>query len=90
MKILLVDDHPLFRKGMVETMAGMPFGVETLEARSAQEALVLLGEHADIDYLFLDLRLPDMDGLTFLGELEARALAVPVVVLSAEDGGPTC
>ncbi len=86
MKILLVDDHPLFRKGMVETMVGMPFGVETLEARSAQEALVLLGDHADIDYLFLDLQLPDMDGLTFLGELEARALAVPVVVLSADDG----
>lgn len=55
MKILLVDDYPLFCKGMVETMADMPFGVETLEARSAQEALVVLGEHADIDYLFLDL-----------------------------------
>ncbi len=85
MKILLLDDHPLFRRGIAQALQDLSPGPEVVEADRAGAALSLLAVTPDFDCLFLDLDLPDLDGLQFLSELRHRRIAVPVIVLSAND-----
>ncbi len=85
MKILLIDDHPLFRKGFAVALSDIPDIKQILEASTAQEAFSLLAAEPAIDYIFLDLKLPDINGIVFLQELRQQKLTTPVVILSATD-----
>jgi CheY-like chemotaxis protein len=85
-KVLVVDDEPdvlLATRLLLQTA-----GYSVLEARTGEEALALV-EEAEPDAMFLDLRMPDMDGWDVLEELGARGHLerVPVIVLSAH-GSP--
>ena len=92
--ILVVDDIPLMRAILaryVKTLGakilseeGGATGIDVIEAASGEAALTRLRKD-DIDLVFLDLMMPDMDGLTFLSlkQKEARIRSVPVVVCSA-------
>lgn len=79
--ILLVDDDPNVRRTLRATL--LRSGYEVLEAIDGQSALNLLGAHA-VDLIFLDLRLPDMNGLDLAEALarDAQHGAVPVVAVS--------
>ncbi len=85
MKILLLDDHPLFRKGIAQTLLDAGVAQEVAEANTAAQALALLGGQPDFDCLFLDLDLPDMSGVDLLAELQARRIPVPAIILSANE-----
>lgn len=85
MKVLLVDDHPLFIAGIRGVLETLGPDVEVLEAGTAQRALGVLDVHLDFDYLCLDLQLPDMDGFDLLAELNRRRLPVPVLIMSANE-----
>ena len=85
MKILLLDDHPLFRRGIIQALQDLSPSPEVVESDRAGTALSLLAESPDFDCLFLDLDLPDLDGLQFLSELRRSRIAVPVIILSAND-----
>ena len=61
-KILLLDDHPLFRKGIVQTLHDIDASHVVVEANTAEQALGMLKAETDIDGVFLDLTLPDMSG----------------------------
>jgi len=82
MRILIVDDHPLFRQGLRALLAGLDPSVEVEEAGSVAEALAP-GERA-IDLVLLDMKLPDCSGLEALHAVKAVFEHVPVVVISAE------
>ncbi len=82
MDILLIDDHPLFRKGTAQVLLDLGIASTIHEAGLAREALELLEREREIACIFLDLQLPDMDGLGFMAELAARNIATPVLVLS--------
>lgn len=85
--VLLVDDHDLLRLGfraLVHAQAA-PRGavVDVLEAASLAEALRLYDVHADaIRLVFLDLGLPDTDGLSGLQVFRERFPGACIVVLS--------
>jgi DNA-binding NarL/FixJ family response regulator len=85
MKILLVDDHPLFREGVRLMLGrlGEPFDV--LEAGDCTNAFELIQCHPDLGMILLDLALPDMPGLDALTLIRDRYPSVPVVVLSAKE-----
>ncbi len=83
MDILLIDDHPLFRKGTAQVLFDLGIASTIHEAGLAREALDLLERTQAIDCIFLDLQLPDMDGLGFITELRMRDLGTPVLVLSS-------
>jgi DNA-binding NarL/FixJ family response regulator len=86
MKILLVDDHALFRDGIALVLERLGAPLELLEAGGGAEARACVALHRDLDLVLLDVALPDEDGLETLRALRQTAPEVPVVVLSALDG----
>ncbi len=85
MKILIADDHALFRDGLRYVLARLGDDVEILEAKDCTEALALAGSRPDLDLILLDLAMPGMDGLAGLRALRARRPSVPVVILSGSE-----
>ncbi|WP_420935096.1 response regulator [Alteromonas sp. A081] len=83
-RILIIDDHPIFRHAMV-TILGKKFpDSETLEANSIEEALKLLAQDAALDLIMLDLNLPGTCGLNGLLDIRNQFTNIPVVIISAE------
>lgn len=87
MKILLIDDHPLWRQGVSSVLQRQrwPKPVEVLLASSGRHALTLLAQHPDIAVALLDLTMPEMDGLTTLSSIRQAAPNVRVLMLSASE-----
>jgi len=83
MRILLLDDHPLLRKGIAQTLLERSLATQVLETALASEAMQILEDDLAIDCLFLDLQLPDRHGLDVLSDLKKRGLEVSVMVLTA-------
>jgi DNA-binding NarL/FixJ family response regulator len=85
-RVLLVDDHPLFRRTLADTL-------------HAEDGLVVVGECADgsevveaaerlrPDIVFMDLSMPVMDGLTATQALRAALPDTRVIVLTGEGSG---
>ena len=85
MRILLVDDHALFREALVHVLRQLDDDAAFVHAATAEEALAAANYYRDLDLILLDLSLPGGDGLLILGELRDVAITVPVVVVSASD-----
>jgi CheY-like chemotaxis protein len=84
-KILTVDDSRMVR--MIVTKAFAPYGCEIFEAGNGTDALAMAIAVLP-DFIFLDITMPDMNGLVVLEKLrEVESLqATPVVMLTAESG----
>ena len=63
MRILLVDDHTLFREGIRLLLQPLTPALEVEEAGSCEEALSLLASQAPFDLVLMDLGLPGQSGL---------------------------
>jgi DNA-binding NarL/FixJ family response regulator len=85
MRILLVDDHALFRDALVHVLKGLDAQAAIVHAATAREALAAAGHYENLDLILLDLYLPGSDGCAVLGRFREVAMTVPVVVLSASD-----
>lgn len=83
MNILIVDDHPLFLSGLREVLHELPEMQTIHEANTIEHALQTLKRVPDLDWICLDLQLPDGDGFTLLRYLRDHAVDIPVAVLSA-------
>jgi len=80
--VLIVDDHPVVRRGL-KVLLEVQDGIEVAgEAGDGTAALALAAEHAP-DVILLDLKLPGLDGIAVLGELKARGSASRVLVLTS-------
>lgn len=81
-KILVVDDSKLMHK-MYEVMLRQ---YELVHANDGRDALEKLDGHDDVDLIFLDINMPNMNGLEFLAEAKSDpGLAdIPVVIVSTE------
>ena len=82
-KILLVDDHFLIREALRGVLEDLKPETTILEAVDASRAMQIIAEHKDIGFVFLELDLPDRDGMSLLGQLRERHPSMSVVVLSA-------
>jgi DNA-binding NarL/FixJ family response regulator len=89
MKALLVDDHALFRSGLMLLLAARFPDVVMREADGMTVALDHLAAEPDIELILLDLGLRDSDGLPTLRQLRAAAEDRTIVVLSANDDADT-
>jgi len=88
-KLLIVDDHPLFRAALVQALGdGMP-GAVMVEAASLQALEQALIEHADFALVLLDLALPGVRGLSSLVYLRGQRPELPVLVVSSNDAPHT-
>ncbi len=80
--VLIVDDHPVVRRGL-RVLLEVQDGIEVAgEAGDGATALALAAERSP-DVILLDLKLPGLDGITVLGELKARGSAARVLVLTS-------
>ena len=84
MKILIVDDHALVRRGMGHVVRECFAQAKVVEAGNASEALHVMGAD-DVDVALVDVRMPDSDGLELLHEMKQRWPDVPVIMLTSFD-----
>lgn len=84
-RVLVADDHPLYRDALCAVLPQACPGSAVVEARSAAEVLELVTSDADFDLILLDLNLPGASGVSCLRSLRAEAPLTPVVVVSAVD-----
>jgi len=86
MKILLVDDHALFRDGMRYVLQQLPEEVEILEAGNFPDGLKIAMQHPELDLALLDLNMPGSEGPISIRFFHQRYPHIPVVVVSGEEG----
>ena len=85
-RVLIVDDHPLFRRGLVQLLRTIPAFVLVGEAASGAEGLVLARELRP-DLILLDLNMRDGDGLDMLRGLRTARSKARVVMVTVSDSG---
>jgi len=83
-KILIVDDHALVRRGMGHVVRESFSDAEIVEAASAAEAMEAMAS-AGADIALVDVRMPDLDGLELLHDMRERWPNVPVIMLTSFD-----
>ena len=81
MKILIVDDHPVVRKGLTQILYEEPDVEIAAEAKTAAESLAMVREK-EWDVVVLDITLPDRSGLEALKDIKALRPHLPVLILS--------
>ncbi len=80
LKVLMIDDHTLFRLGLAQLLRKR--GIEVLESQSGgREGIKMAKEHKP-DIILLDMRMPEMSGISVLRELRKQGLEMPVVMLT--------
>jgi DNA-binding NarL/FixJ family response regulator len=82
--LLIVDDHPVVRDGLVGMFEGEP-GFEVLGAAGDGAEAVELAERLQPDVVLMDLRMPRLDGLGAIAELARRGVRSNVLVLTTYD-----
>jgi len=89
MKILIVDDHALFRAGLRMLLATIGHNVSCVEAATVAEALAMIALHADIELCLLDLSLKNEQSFGAIERIKNTAPHVAVVVVSGNEDSAT-
>lgn len=84
-RLVIADDHPLFRGALREAIHGLFGRAEIGEAGTFEEVTDLLEHGRDVDMILLDLGMPGARGFSGLMYLRAQYPSVPIVVVSAND-----
>lgn len=85
MKILLIDDHALFRDGLLLVLEGLNADIETFEAGSYESAKIVMDEQNNLDLVLLDLGLPGISYIEALLAIRQQLPNTPIVVLSGTE-----
>jgi DNA-binding NarL/FixJ family response regulator len=88
-KILIVDDHALFRAGLRMLLSTIGHNVSCVEAGTVADALALTSQHADLELCLLDLGFKNEHGLNAIQRIKDSAPHVAVVVVSGNEDGAT-
>jgi DNA-binding NarL/FixJ family response regulator len=82
-RVLIADDHPVFRAGMVAVLDDLP-GIEVVgQAADGDEAVAAVAEHQP-DVVLMDLRMPGVGGLEATARIRVEHPDVAVVVLTMD------
>jgi len=82
-RIIVADDHPLFREALQQALAPTMPGVIFHEAESFESLQAAVHDCEDADLVLLDLEMPGAQGFSVLAWLRTQYPALPVVVVSA-------
>jgi DNA-binding NarL/FixJ family response regulator len=88
-RIIIVDDHPLFRDALNQSLQTALCDVDTRQAGSLDELAEELRRDSEIDLILLDLNMPGVQGFSGLLYLRAQFPAIPVVIVSATEDPAT-
>lgn len=84
-KLIIADDHPLFRNALVNAISNTFVTKATVEADCFEGTVQALEQHPDTDMLLLDLHMPGNCGFLGLIQLRKNYPTLPIVVISASD-----
>ncbi len=84
MRVVIADDHPLFRTALSHAVARVWEGAQVIEASTAGEAREKLAE-GGVEALLLDLHMQDSSGLSVLMDLRQDFPALPIAIVSASE-----
>lgn len=88
-RIIVADDHPLFRSALISALSRAAPGRQVMEASSLAEVRETLSAGPPVELLLLDLKLADSEGFGGLVEIRGDHPAVAVVVISASEEAAT-
>ncbi len=88
-RIVIVDDHPLFRGALKQALSASLEAAEIVEAGSLDELTGKLASGLEVDLILLDLTMPGVQGISGLVFLRGQYPEVPVVIVSANDDPTT-
>ncbi|MDP3929410.1 MAG: response regulator transcription factor [Bacteroidota bacterium] len=83
-KILIVDDHAIVRKGLIQILTESYPDALLFEAINSEEVYKLLKLH-NWDIILLDISLPGRNGIDLLKQLRSDGIKVPILILSMHD-----
>ena len=84
-KIIIADDHPLFRNALVQALQTEMKDAQFYEAASITDLEKTLAEQPDADLLLMDLHMPGANGFVGLSHVIQRYSQLPVVMISANE-----
>ena len=88
MRIVIADDHSLFRDGMRHVLSALSSdhtSVTVMEAGTLDEVLTLIETSPELDLVILDLSMPGMNGAESIAQVKGLARGAPIVVISASE-----
>lgn len=84
-RIIIADDHPLFRNALVQAVNQVVGDAEILETDSISGLEELLSSTNNVDLILLDLRMPGANGFSGLVLIRREYSDIPVIVISASE-----
>jgi len=85
LKLLIVEDHPIYLEGLSFILKKLSHDVSLTCVHSTHDAQMLLNEDKSFDLILLDLGLPDGGGISVLHCLRDKNIFIPAVILSASE-----
>ncbi|MCY0967443.1 response regulator transcription factor [Parathalassolituus penaei] len=85
-RVLIADDHPLFRRALREAVDSTGEDCELIECEQLDQALAII-THQQPDLLLLDLKMPGSSGLAGLAQIRSAYPELAVVVVTASEDG---
>lgn len=88
-KVVIADDHPLFRTALKQAIVECIDDANTLEADNFSELLTCIEQNSSLEIVFLDLHMPGNDGFTGLTQLQNHYPDLVVIMVSSDDNDET-
>ncbi|MFT2112087.1 response regulator transcription factor [Marinomonas sp. 2405UD68-3] len=88
-KIIIADDHPLFRQALLDTLKSQFLQTQWLEAQTIDALEQQLQENTECDLVLLDLHIPGAHGFNTLIHIRSHYPQIPVIVVSAFEDNDT-
>jgi len=83
--LLVVDDHPIFLDGVSMILQDIYPAATVLKASNGAQALAHVEQHREIDWIFLDFNLPDLNAVELMAKFKQHNLFASIVIVSSED-----
>lgn len=83
--VLVIDDHPVYLDGFSLMLNDLFANVDLCLASNAKEAIEIASNRIDIDFIYMDYNLPDMDGITLLQALNDLFITAPIIMISGDN-----
>jgi len=83
--VILADDHEIFRKGLEVTLKRLPYISKIFQAANGHEVLQILDAQEPVHVILMDIRMPEMDGITASIQVRIKNSDVKIIALSMMD-----
>ena len=88
-KVIIADDHPLFRTALKQAIIECIDDAQTLEAECFSDLLTAIERNPSLEIVFLDLHMPGNNGFTGLTQLQNHYPDLVVIMVSSDDNNDT-